>query len=156
MFRGVQLAEPDRAGHTKRLLGAKDHLFGWLAGEVATDPSTATGFGCFDLGTRAWASELAGEEVSMLPEVRPSISAAPLTTGAARALGLREGLPVCLGAADSVAGALGLGVRAPGDCAYLAGTSTVVLGVSERLVTDPGHRFLVTPLALGDGSEMTS
>jgi sugar (pentulose or hexulose) kinase len=156
MFRWVRRAEPDRAGRTVRLLGAKDHLFGWLTGEVATDPSTATGFGCFDLGTRVWASELAGAEVSLLPEVRPSTSTAPLAAGAARELGLREGMPVCLGAADSVAGALGLGVREPGDCAYLAGTSTVVLGVSERLVTDPAHRFLVTPLALGEswGLEM--
>ena len=44
-------------------------------------------------------------------------------------------------------GALGLGVRAPGQVAYLAGTSTVILGVTDRLVLDPAHRFLVTPLA---------
>ena len=44
-------------------------------------------------------------------------------------------------------GALGLGVRAPGQVAYLAGTSTVILGVADRLVLDPAHRFLVTPLA---------
>ena len=31
--------------------------------------------------------------------------------------------------------------------AYLAGTSTVILGVTDRLVLDPAHRFLVTPLA---------
>ena len=151
MFRWVERAEPERAERTARLLGAKDHLFGWLTGEIATDPSTATGSGCFDLEAGAWAPDLAGVEAGLLPEVRTSTSTAPLAGDAAHDLGLREGLPVCLGAADSVAGALGLGVRASGDCAYLAGTSTVILGVSERLVTDPEHRFLVTPLALGDG-----
>ena len=44
-------------------------------------------------------------------------------------------------------GALGLGVREPGQVAYMAGTSTVILGVTDRLVLDPAHRFLVTPLA---------
>jgi xylulokinase len=52
-----------------------------------------------------------------------------------------------LGAADSVLGALGLGVREPGQVAYIAGTSTAILGISDRLVFDPSHRFLVTPLA---------
>ena len=56
-------------------------------------------------------------------------------------------IPVVLGAADSVLGALGLGVREPGQVAYIAGTSTVILGITDRLVLDPAHRFLVTPLA---------
>ena len=45
-------------------------------------------------------------------------------------------------------GALGLGVREPGQVAYIAGTSTVILGIADRLVLDPDHRFLVTPLAV--------
>ena len=32
--------------------------------------------------------------------------------------------------------------------AYIGGTSTVILGVADRLVLDPDHRFLVTPLAV--------
>ncbi len=56
-------------------------------------------------------------------------------------------IPVCLGATDSVVGALGLGVRHPGQVAYIAGTSNVIMGVADRLVTNPGHRFLVTPQA---------
>jgi xylulokinase len=31
--------------------------------------------------------------------------------------------------------------------AYIAGTSNVILGITDRLVLDPAHRFLVTPLA---------
>jgi xylulokinase len=54
---------------------------------------------------------------------------------------------VCLGAPDSVLGALGLGIDLPGQLAYVAGTSTVILGVTDSLQFDPGHRFLVTPLA---------
>jgi sugar (pentulose or hexulose) kinase len=63
---------------------------------------------------------------------------------------------VCVGAADSVLGALGLGARAPGQVAYVAGTSTVILGVAGQPLLDPRHRFLVTPLAEPDrwGQEM--
>ena len=35
----------------------------------------------------------------------------------------------------------------PGQVAYIAGTSNVILGISGQLVFDPDHRFLVTPLA---------
>jgi sugar (pentulose or hexulose) kinase len=75
---------------------------------------------------------------------------------AAHATGLTPGIPVVLGAADSVCGALGLGCAAAGDRASLWGTSTVILGVSDGLVFDPEHRFLVTPLAHGErwGLEM--
>jgi sugar (pentulose or hexulose) kinase len=60
-------------------------------------------------------------------------------------------IPVVLGAADSVLGALGLGAREHGQVAYIAGTSNVILGISGRLVFDPDHRFLVTPLAVPGG-----
>jgi sugar (pentulose or hexulose) kinase len=55
-----------------------------------------------------------------------------------------------------VLGALGLGARAPGQVAYVAGTSTVILGVAGQPRLDPRHRFLVTPLAEPDrwGQEM--
>jgi sugar (pentulose or hexulose) kinase len=78
--------------------------------------------------------------------VLPSTACRPLLPEAAARLGCAQ-IPVCLGAADSVLGALGLGVREPGQVACIAGTSTVILGVTDRLVLDPLHRFLVTPLA---------
>jgi len=78
--------------------------------------------------------------------VRPSVTCRPLRAAAAARLGCAS-VPVVLGAADSVLGALGLGVRQPGQVAYIAGTSTVILGITDKLVLDPDHRFLVTPLA---------
>ena len=123
-----------------------------------TDPSTAAGYGCFDLRTLWWAddvvaaaAELSGTELPALPGVLPSATAFPLLAGRADELGLPAGLPIVLGAADSVLGALGLGVTRPGEVAYLAGTSTVILSLSRELVLDPEHRYLVTPLASGDG-----
>ena len=81
----------------------------------------------------------------------PSLTVRRVATEVGTLLGLPAGLPVCLGAADSVLGCLGLGVGRPGDVACVAGTSTVLLGVADRLLADPAHRYLITPLAGIDG-----
>jgi sugar (pentulose or hexulose) kinase len=160
MFGRIARVDPGRAAATATIASAKDYLFGWLTGELATDPSTATGYGCYELASQTWNAEcLAAANLTgrasgasgasggpSLPAVRPCTTSRPLRARAAARLDCRP-IPVVLGAADSVLGALGLGVREPGQVAYIAGTSSVILGITDRLVLDPSHRFLVTPLA---------
>ena len=154
MFGRIATVDPARAAATATIASAKDYLFAWLTGELATDPSTASGYGCYELQTGRWSAEVLatarqahpGAGGPGLPAVRPSTTSAPLRAEVAARLGCPP-IPVVLGAADSVLGALGLGVREPGQVAYIAGTSNVILGISDRLVLDPDHRFLVTPLA---------
>ncbi len=153
MYLRVAAGEPGRAAETSWLLAAKDYLFRWLTGELATDPSTATGFACYDLAGGSWhapalaaATALAGRALPSLPPVLPSVTCRPLRSEAAARLGCAQ-IPVCLGAADSVLGALGLGACEPGEVAYIAGTSSAVLGVTGRPLLDPAHRFMLTPLA---------
>jgi gluconokinase/xylulokinase len=194
MYLRLARAAPRAAPRARRLLGAKDWLFFRLTGEFATDPSTATGFGCYGLAAGSWLDDVvAAADVELaslnnwprsgpivqrsvtdtggpkdiggpqtadrsqvpclpaLPPLLPSTATRPLSGPAAERLGLPAGLPVCLGGADSVLGCLGLGVSRPGEVACVAGTSTVLLGIAERLVLDPAHRYLVTPLAGLDG-----
>jgi len=161
MHHWLRAHDPDRAGATRWLASAKDHLFHSLTGELATDPSTAAGFGPLALASLAWDRGLCQAlgvtpghprpAAPALPEVRPTDDARPLSRAAARRLGLEAGLAVVLGAADSVAGALGLGAEQPGAIAHLAGTSTVILGIASEPRFDPAHRWLVTPLAGGPG-----
>jgi xylulokinase len=152
MFGRIARADPARAAVTVAIASAKDYLFAWLAGELATDPSTAAGYGCYELETGRWsalalaAGALACGGGPGLPAVWPSATSRPMRARAAARLGCPP-IPVVLGAADSVLGALGLGVREAGQVAYIAGTSNVILGITDRLVLDPAHRFLVTPLA---------
>ncbi len=162
MFGRIARIDPGRAAATATIASAKDYLFAWLTGELATDPSTASGYGCYELETGRWsAAALARTGLAIagpagggaadpkepgLPAVQPSVTGRPLRAEVAARLGC-DPIPVVLGAADSVLGALGLGVREPGQVAYIAGTSIVILGISGRLVLDPAHRFLVTPLA---------
>ena len=151
MVRWLEREEGERVVGARYILGAKDHLFSHLTGEVATDPSTATGFGCYTLATGRWHDGLVGTSAAKLPPVEPSTFARGLDAAVAPALGLRPGTPVILGAADSVCGVLGAGALAPGARVSLWGTSTVIIGLSAEPMRDAGHRYLVTPLALGDG-----
>jgi xylulokinase len=162
MFARIRREEPDRAAATAMIAGAKDHLHAVLTGRPATDPSTATGFGCFDLTSGGWDADLLEEGLRdgdgrrvALPEVDLPSAATPLRSDVAADLGVPAGIPVSLGAADSVCGALALGARRPGDVAIVAGTSSVILGIAETPRLDPGQRYLVTPLAdTGWGLEM--
>jgi xylulokinase len=150
MFARSASADPARAAATAAIASAKDYLFAWLTGELLTDPSTASGYGCYELAQGRWNTEVvaaAGHQPG-LPAVWPSDASRPLRAETAARLGCPR-IPVVLGAADSVLGALGLGVREHGQVAYIAGTSSVILGISDRLVFDPDHRFLITPLATG-------
>lgn len=149
--------EPDRLTRTHLLLGAKDYLVQELTGTALTDPSTASGYGCYGLVEGDWlpevlaaAADLCEGHLPGLPPVRPSTHVASVSDRAAQRFGLPAGLPVAIGSADSVSAveSLGLGV---GDIAYIAGTSTVILGVADQPTPDPDHRYLVTPLARPDG-----
>ncbi len=134
-----------------RMAGAKDVLFRELTGELLTDPSTAAGFGVFDLGRGRWDPDLvAAAELAGLPAVVPASTSLPILARWGERLGLPSGVPVVLGAADSVLGALGVGAGDTGDVAVIAGTSAIVLGISDALILDAARRYLVTPLA-GDG-----
>ncbi|OKH78095.1 FGGY-family carbohydrate kinase [Mycolicibacterium sp.] len=135
---------------------AKDVLFDRLTGRLLTDPSTAAGTAVFDLDRRVWDPELiVTADVPGLPVVAPSSTVAPLSPQWRSALNITDDVPVVLGAADSVLGAFGMGARTHGDVAVIAGTSAVVLGISDHAVRDPHSRYLITPLAgSGWGLEM--
>lgn len=131
--------------------GAKDVVFAHLTGELLTDPSTAAGFGVFDIERGSWDAELiAAAQISRLPTVAPAGTAVTILPRWRDRWALRDDFPVFLGAADSVLGALGVGATTHGDVAVIAGTSAIVLGISDAPTRDSQSRYLVTPLT-GNG-----
>jgi sugar (pentulose or hexulose) kinase len=132
------------------LLSAKDYLCFALTGARVTDPSTAAGYGLFDLAaghfSQAWCS-LWQVPRELLPEVRPAHSiAGVLHRAGAAILGVAEGVPVTVGAADSVSGAFAMNPLTTARCACVSmGTSTVILDAVHARRTDPKMRFLLSP-----------
>ena len=139
-----------RASQARSLLSAKDYLCFALTGARVTDPSTAAGYGLFDLEagkfSEKWCAlwELPRE---LLPEVRPAHSiAGSLHAMGAVVLGLREGIPVTVGAADSVSGAFAMAPLTNTRRACVAmGSSTVILDAVRARRTDPAMRYLLSP-----------
>lgn len=149
----ARLAARGRAGTT--VAGAKDVLFERLTGRLLSDPSTAAGSAAYDIEGGCWNTEIAqAMGVSALPEVAPSDTVGYLADSWRERWDIDE-LPVVLGAADSVFGALGVGAVNHGDVGVIAGTSAIVLGISDQPTRDPALRYLVTPLGgPGWGLEM--
>ena len=135
------------AGDGRRAVGAKDYLFDALTGRLMTDPSTAAGYGIFDLPTGSWIDGAA--DGWRLPEIADAATIV-LAAGSARAdAAIPPGLPIVLGAADSVLGADAAGAGGDGVIAYLTGSSTIIIGRLASTAVDAAHRYLVTPTADG-------
>jgi xylulokinase len=154
---GRYLAPMFQYHHRKRksgtVLSAKDFLFHILTGLAVTDPSTASGYGLYNLHTKAWDPELCklwdiGAE--QLPSVESSSFRAPLSKRGNKLLGCTPGTPVVLGCADSVAGAYAVGANRPQShtATVLTGSSTVILTCDSEPRWDSQSRYLVTPLAV--------
>jgi xylulokinase len=97
-------------------LQPKDWLRLRLTGQAATDPTDASGTLLFDLARNAWADPLI-EKLGVPREKLPPVldSAAPagrLLPGPAADLGLRPGIPVAVGAADTAAALFATGLGA--------------------------------------------
>ncbi len=106
--------EPCTVQAAWRALQPKDWLRLRLTGQAATDPTDASGTLLFDLARNAWADPLI-EKLGVPGEKLPPVldSAAPggrLLPGPAADLGLRPGIPVAVGAADTAAALLAAGL----------------------------------------------
>lgn len=116
----------------------KDYLNYRLTGVRHTDVSDASGTLLLDIVNRCWSTTLL-ERLDLNPELFPPVAESSavigeLTRGAARALGLRPGIPVVAGAGDQAAAAVGTGVVQSGIVSATIGTSGVVFAHSDRPV----------------------
>lgn len=138
-----------RSDEVESILGAKDYLLSMLTGQRLTDPSTAAGFGAFDLAAKRFAPDLCELwrlPPRALPQVRPAHAlAGPLTPLAADLLGIRAGIPVTVGAADSVSSAFAMAGLEEGIVCITMGSSTVIIDAIREARLDPATRYLLTP-----------
>lgn len=135
--------EPEVIEKTRKVYFAKDYVRHRLTGDFCTDYIEAMGAMLNNDHTGEWVPELcelAGLDVSMLPEVKdPMDIAGYITPDAAAASGLKVGTPVIVGTTDTA-----LEVYASG--AVAKGCATVKLATAGRIcpITDsaiPSHQF---------------
>jgi xylulokinase len=145
----LQFHFADRLNEVRRILSAKDYLLALLTGLEATEPSTAAGYGIYDLRERRFSESLAAfwqVPRALLPEIRRANSpAGPLCIGGAALLKLPMGIPVSTGAADSVCAAYAMAGLDDRTVSISFGSSAVIIGASAKLHLDPAARYLVTP-----------
>ena len=102
--------EPEIYRQARWLLQPKDWLRLRLTGEVASDPTDASGTLLYDMPGGRWAVKVAEAmslRADLLPPIRRSAEVAgTLQPAAASHLGLPAGLPVAVGAADTAASVL--------------------------------------------------
>ncbi|SHM25374.1 xylulokinase [Caldanaerovirga acetigignens] len=103
-----------------------------LVGKWIIDPSNASFTGLYETlklnGT--WSDDICnalGIDTNKLPDVVPSLSiAGKLSKEAASLTGLREGIPVAVGANDTTSAAYGAGAVEKGDILNISGSSEIV------------------------------
>jgi len=138
------LARHDAAARVACALALSDWIAWRLCGVVATDRSQASTSGLFDLARDAWADDLAAASgiprAWLAPVVAAGTRLGALAAEAAAALGLRAGIAVAAGGADTQCALLGAGALAPGTAGVVAGSSVPVQLVQERPLVDPGGR----------------
>lgn len=138
-----------RAGEVRTVLSAKDYLIHALTGLAMTEPSTAAGYGVYDLSEQRFAPDLCAFwnlPARALPPLRPANAlAGTLSPSGAALLGLPAGIPVSTGAADSVSAAYAMAGLDERVVSISFGSSAVILGASAVPRLDPAARYLVTP-----------
>ncbi|WP_249011889.1 xylulokinase [Conexibacter sp. DBS9H8] len=130
--------EPDLYARIAAVLLPKDYVRLRLCGEYAHDVSDASGTLLFDVAARTWSAPVAdGLEI-------PLEWFAPALESGAVAGHTADGIPVVAGAGDQAAGAVGVGVLAPGVASVVLGTSGVVFAPLASYRPDPAgtsHTF---------------
>ena len=136
--------EPANFARVKYVLLPKDYVRYRLTGTLATEVSDASGTLLLDVANRRWSEELLGKldlDPALLPPVHESTElTSELSAAAAKATGLRPGVPLAGGGGDQAAGAVGNGIVCSGAVSAALGTSGVVFAHSDAMQVDPAGR----------------
>lgn len=138
----IRQTEPDVWARTMRVTTASSYVVFRLTGEHRIDPHQAAHFMPFmDLHTMTWSDALTADlhGFEMLPDIAwPADVAGTLTNDAARATGLRPGIPVAVGTVDAASEAIGVGVHRPGDLMIMYGSTMFFILITEEIASVPG------------------
>lgn len=140
----VKQNEPDLYSKADKLMLPGDFIAMKLTGDITTSISALSEGIFWDFKENKLSSELMnyyGFNDSVIPQIRPVFSEhGHISKSVADSLGLKTGIPVTYKAGDQPNNALSLNVTEPGEVAATAGTSGVIYGVTDHLLSDPQSR----------------
>jgi xylulokinase len=138
--------EPEAYARLCKSLLPKDYVGYVLTGELATEPSDASGVGCLNLANRQWDTDILNA-LAINPELFPVVIestaiAGKLKSEVAAQVGLPAGLPIIAGGGDNAAAAIGLGISSSNlnRGSLSIGTSGVIFAPCDRPIPDPKGR----------------
>ncbi|PPS46154.1 xylulokinase [Chroococcidiopsis sp. TS-821] len=140
-------SEPQAFSRMRHVVLPKDYLGYVLTGELATEPSDASGVGCLNLGDRTWDLDILTAldiKANLFPQVMASTAIiGKLKPEVARITGLPAGLPIIAGGGDNAAAAIGLGISSTNcDRGSLSlGTSGVIFVPLAQPIPEPEGRI---------------
>jgi xylulokinase len=112
--------EPENYARIRHVLLPKDYVHFRLTGEHATDVTDASGTLLFDVAQRSWSTAML-DALELSPDWLPPAHESTVVGGAG----------------DQAAGALGVGIDAPGPASVVLGTSGVVFVALDGYSPDP-------------------
>ena len=137
----VAAHEPDLFKATAKVLLPKDWLRLRMTGDHASDLSDSAGTLWLDVGRRVWSDELlaaTGLDGAHMPKLYEGCQpTGTLRAAVAADWGVPPGTVVAAGAGDNAAGAVGVGVVAPGSAFLSLGTSGVLFVSGDRFAPNP-------------------
>ena len=123
-----------------RILTSTSYIVARLTGEYVIDHYTAANFSpLYDVGTRDWTADLAGDILPLerLPRLLWSTEiAGGITAEAAEITGLAPGTPVTCGTIDAAAEAVSVGARHTGDMMMMYGSTIFIIQITAARVRD--------------------
>lgn len=135
--------QPEIYDRTSLFIHQSDYIYGFLTGNYRiSDYSNALKTG-YDLMDESWGNYINNLiDVEKLPEVvSPGTKIGTITQKAAEILGLSVNTPVYAGATDGYASSLAAGLARPGQWATVIGTTMVLKGITNKLITDSQGRI---------------
>ncbi len=119
-----------------------DYLNWKLTGDYVMEYGDASGTALFDSKKRCWSKKICdiiddGLFAKLPKLIEPSSPAGKVSTQAAKAYGIPEGIPVSAGGGDNMMGAVGTGTVADGFLTMSMGTSGTLYGYSDKPIADP-------------------
>lgn len=140
-IRWLRRHHPEVLAHARRYFTAQSYLVHRLTGEYILDHYSAGATDpLYDLAATNWWDDqwqYIAPELQLPRLLRPGDIAGVVTAKASAATGLTPGLPVLAGTIDALAEAISVGVRKPGDCMVMYGSTLFIVQVTESPFRHP-------------------